>query len=56
MFRFTTLAMLLALAFSTAVLTGCDSGSKGSSPNKAGVAPPSGSENKVEPQTLPKAP
>jgi len=56
MFRFTTMALVLALAFTTAVLTGCDSGSKGSSKKGDAPPPPAGSENKVDPQTLPKVP
>ena len=56
MFRFTTLAMLLALAFTTAVLTGCDSGGKGSSLKNPVAPPSSGSEKNVPPQKLPDAP
>ena len=55
MFRFTTLAMLLALGLASAVLTtGCDNKSTGSQA-KSPLAPPApGSDQKVPEQTLPK--
>jgi len=53
MFRFTTLAMVLVLAFTTAVLTGCDSGGKGTSKKGESPPPPSGSENAAPAQTVP---
>jgi len=56
MFRFTTLAMLLVLAFTTAVLTGCNSDSKGSQAKSPLAPPPAGSEGKAPTQEVPKPP
>jgi hypothetical protein len=56
MFRFTTLAVLMALANTSAALTGCDSKSSSGSQSKSPIARPADkSEDKqAEPQTLPK--
>jgi hypothetical protein len=54
MFRFTTLAMLLALAFTTAVLTGCDNKSTGSQSKSPMTKAPEEKPQVPEPATVPK--
>jgi hypothetical protein len=55
MFRFKTLALLLTLVCATAVITGCDTGKSGTQSLSPKQAPPSDSQNKLDP-VKPQAP
>jgi hypothetical protein len=51
--RFTTLAVLALFMIGAALMTGCDSGGKGSSLNAPKAAPPSESTKPLEPAKVP---
>jgi hypothetical protein len=51
--RFTTLAALAVFMLGAALMAGCDSGSKGSSPNAPKTAPPTENQKALEPAKVP---